>query len=126
MSKYLSPPRILIALLLGVALVMLITQRGSAQTTTWPRQYVNNAVAVTQTSQTVNFGFYAQSILVVNDGSNELFFTLSSGTATTTTGFRVNAGETFALKGVGLNGTSALGIIASTGETTTARIGAWR
>jgi hypothetical protein len=95
--------------------------------------YVNNAVSVTDTSQTLtltsaNIGF--SSVLTINDGANEVFVCVwrTSQTAvacTSALGFKLNTGESMELThgpsddGRGYN---YLSIVCSAGETATARV----
>jgi hypothetical protein len=90
-----------------------------------PREYVQNDVAVSSTSRLLRFGFQAIDFLLVNDGTNECFFTIAADTATTSH-LRLNAGETVTMHLTGVYGASSVALVASPGESTTVRIGAWR
>lgn len=111
--------------ILALALVLACSVAGAA--------LVNNAVAVTQTSQTLTVGTAnapAMSILVVNEGANEVFVCLFSVgetpvACTTSTGFKINMSEsvqvTHAPTEAG-GGYIATSLVCSAGETATARV----
>ena len=108
-------------LFLSAVVVALAVTRLPAQDV-YPNEFANNAVAATDTSQLVSFGFSALSVTLVNDGANEVFFSLSP--TATTASFKLLTGESWsgpipsAAKGVAL--------VCSAGETATIRVGAWR
>lgn len=116
--------RILFALGLVLALV----------TAAWAlTPYTNNAVSVTDTSQTLalttaSSGY--RSVLTINDGANEVFVCVwrtsqTAAACTSALGFKLNSGEsmslTFGPSDDG-NGYNNLSIICSAGETATARV----
>ena len=78
-----------------------------------------NAVSVTDTNTAVNFSADSKAIYVENTGANELYFDPRDGVAaaTSTGGILLQAGEARSLSGFQ---TRSVGIIASSGETTTA------
>jgi hypothetical protein len=87
-----------------------------------PLEYVTS-VAATQANTAVSFGFNAVDVLVVNDGANEIFITFASSTATTSK-FQLNTTESFTMHFT--SPVQGMGIICSSGETATVRVGAWR
>jgi len=89
-----------------------------------PREY-NETVSATDTSSEVAFGFAATEVLVINDGTDEVYITFESGTATTAM-FPLNSGEYInpSFKGGQLK-PRVMGIVCDTGETATVRVIAW-
>lgn len=95
--------------------------------------YVNNAVSVTETSQTLalttaSVGY--SSVLTLNEGANEVFVCVwrtsqAAAACTSALGFKLNSGESMTLTsgptddGRGYNN---LSIVCSAGETATARV----
>lgn len=82
-------------------------------------------VSATATSSSTPFGFVARDVLVINDGSNEIFVSFASTTATTSK-LKVNSGESIGVTFAPDSGSSGVAIICSTAETATVRVGAWR
>lgn len=78
-------------------------------------------VAATAVNTTVTFGFEATTVIVINDGANEVFVTFSSGVATTAS-VRLNPGESLTWNWR----TTQVGVICSAGETASVRVWAWR
>lgn len=90
--------------------------------TTFPTEFANNAVAVTATNQFLNFGFDASVVTIVNDGTNEIFFSFSL--VATTSKFKLNSGESWS--GEVPSPSRGVALICSSAETATVRVGAWR
>lgn len=109
--------------MLRVAVLMVLSLTFvQAQSWVGPTEYVAT-VSATAVNTAVSFGFKATTILVVNDGSNTVFVTLASSTATTSK-FPVKSSETFSIQ---LNSPAqGMGLICATSETATVRVGAWR
>lgn len=97
-----------------------------------PTQYAQT-VSVTATNTAITFGFDAFDVLIVNDGSNEVFVqfgatTATSGTSSSTAvnanGMQVLSGESIALHFT--SPVQGVGIVCSSAETASVRLGAWR
>lgn len=95
--------------------------------------YVNNAVSVTETSQTLTLTTAAsgfQSVLIVNKGANEVFVCpwTNSQTAvacTSALGFELTSGESVTVPHAASEegtGFTKLSIVCSAGETATAKV----
>lgn len=118
------------AFVVAVLLILSLLRLGrfgllpAAAQTAWngPLEYAT-IVSATQTSTAVSFGFNAYNVVVINDGSNEIFITFASSTSTTSK-FQVNSGETFSARFD--SAVQGMGIICSSGETASVRVGAWR
>ncbi len=102
----------LILCLLGVAVPSMATQ-----------EYTLPAQSVTPVNTTITFPFAVRSLVLVNDGANTLYFTLSSGTATTAS-FPLHKQETFNISPT--TPFTVMGIICGGADTSTLRVGAWR
>jgi hypothetical protein len=87
----------------------------------YPSEYTTVA-AVTDTSQLLTFGFNATHITLVNDGTNEVFFSFSP--TATTSKFRINSGES--ISAVLASPSQGVALICSPSETASVRVGAWR
>ena len=102
-------------------LTMLVAVLGLCATA-WAGDWFNNAISVTDTSQTITFAEPVRAVQTINEGANEVFVCLfeqgeTAVACTSATGRKVPAGGA---KTWGPNGQvrySALSIICSTGET---------
>ena len=98
-------------------------------------QAYSTTVSATQTNSAVAFGFTAKQVLVINDGSNEVFIDLTDTTAvadtTDSTNVEIKAGSAIsfawdARTDPTLDGWTGMGVICSSGETATVRVTATR
>ena len=101
--------------IIAAAMAAAITASGFAA----PRTFYQ-AVAVTSTSQNFSFGFFVHHLLLVNDGMNEAFFTVTATTATTND-IELKAGESMAIS-VRDSPMTNVALVASAAETTTVRV----
>jgi len=84
------------------------------------------SVSVTSTNSTVTIGFPARMVILINDGNNEVYFTLISDTATTSNG-TILAGEMMTFSTSNPDSvTEELGAICTGAETSTLRVLAWK
>jgi len=84
------------------------------------------SVSVTSTNSTVTIGFAARMVILINDGNNEVYFTLIGDTATTSNG-TIQAGEMMTFNASNPdNVTGELGVICESAETSTLRVLAWK
>ena len=114
-----------------LAALLILTLAASMGWATTP--YVNNAVSVTDTSQTLTLTTAQnglKSVLVVNKGANEVFVcpwtdTQTAVACTSALGFELTSGEsvnvTHSASEEG-NGFTKLSIVCSAGETATAKV----
>lgn len=115
-------------------LIMLACVLALVAVTAWATTpYVNNAVSVTDTSQTLTLTTAAsglQTVLIVNKGANEVFVcpwtdTQTAVACTSALGFELTSGESASVSHSSSeegNGFTKLSIVCSAGETATAKV----
>jgi hypothetical protein len=88
----------------------------------------NTSVSSSQANTTVSFGFDPSYLLLINDGSSEVYVNFT-GAAATSSSFEIKSGESLAMtseaESDGFIG-SRIDVICATGETATVRVLALR
>lgn len=105
-----------------VVIVGILIAAGMSSSFVGPSEF-NTVVAASDTNTSVSFGFQANRIVIINDGTDEIFFTISSLTATLSN-FELKASESITISPP--SPTEGMAIICNAAETATVRIIAWQ
>ena len=103
------------AIALGLLLALLMGARLEAE----PRTF-HQTVDVTDTSQLITFGFFIHHLVLISDGDNEVFWTITAATATAAD-IELKNGEVISMSAKD-NPMSTVALIATSMETATIRV----